>query len=329
VTQAAQVTDLGRAAALLREPGGPVVVACHVNPDGDALGAALAISLGLEAMGTPAPLTFGTSDIGTSVPRNLGFLPLAGHLHDPAELIAGPPPAVLITTDTGSVDRLGPAAALVARAEHVLVVDHHASNTLFGTEHLIDVTAASTTVLAGQLLDELGVTWTRDIATCLYAGLVTDSGSFRFQATTPDVHRLAARLLECGVDHVGIGRALFDTTPYTAVTLLGQVMADARLEGNLVWSCVTAAQREEAGLSLADVEGAIDLIRTASESEVAAVLKGVTDTEWAVSLRSRGTVDVGAVAVSLGGGGHPYAAGYTTHGGVEAVIDGLRKALAT
>jgi phosphoesterase RecJ-like protein len=317
------MVDLTAAAERLRR-GGRVVVACHVNPDGDALGAAIAIALGLRQLGIEAPVTFGTSDGGTDLPPTLGFLPGQELFCDP-DSISGVD--VLVTTDTGSVDRLGPAARLVAEAQDVIVVDHHASNTMFGSLHVIDHEAASTTVIVMALLDELGVTLTRDIATCLYAGLVTDTGSFRYQATSAQVHRLAARLHEAGVEHVEICRALFDTAPFAAVRVLGAAMAGAQLEGDLVWGVITAAEREAAGLALADVEGAIDLIRVAIEAEVAAVLKGVSDGEWAVSLRSRGSVDVSAVAVALGGGGHRFAAGYTAHGTVADILDALRKAL--
>jgi phosphoesterase RecJ-like protein len=320
--------DARRAAELLRTAG-RVVVACHVNPDGDALGAALAISLGLSELGIEAPVTFGTSDGATSVPPSLSFLPGQDRIVAPEALIDTVTELdLVVTTDTGSADRLGPALDLMRRAGRVLVVDHHASNTLFGTHNLVDASAASTTAIVSVLLDELDITWTKDIATCLYAGLVTDTGSFRFEATTAEVHRLAARLHEVGVDHVEVGRLLFDTTPVSAVRVLGQAMAQAVLEPGLVWTAIPAAVREAAGLPLSALEGAIDLLRVTQEAEISAVLKGVTDTEWTVSLRSRGTADVSEVAVALGGGGHRFAAGYTAHGSADDVVAGLRAALA-
>lgn len=318
------------AAGLLRRAR-RVLVACHVDPDGDALGSALALALAVRAAGGDARVSCGTSDAGPEevrVPSTLAFLPGQELLRPAAAVLAAAPPDLLVTTDTGSVDRLGPLAPLVARVPAVLVVDHHASNTRFGTHLLLDPAAASTTVLVGQVVDALGVPLTRELATCLYAGLVTDTGQFQFSATTPAVHVLAARLLEAGVRPEDVGRALFGTVPFAAVRLQGVAVGRAVLEPGLVWTWVGAAERTAAGLALSAIEGVIDAVRVAAEAEVALVCKEVFPGRWAVSTRSRGRVDVGAACVSLGGGGHRFAAGVTLQGTRDEVVEQVRRALA-
>ena len=299
-----------QARELLIRSAGRVVVACHINPDADALGSALALGLALRAAGRDVVVSFGTDDAVWHVPEALGFLPGHDLLADPDSVLAGPEPSVVVTTDTGSADRLGPLSALLDRAGDVLVIDHHATNTRFGSVNVIDVGAAATTVVVAALVHGL-VELDADIATCIYAGLVTDTGSFRFSATTPAVHRLAAELLDAGADPVRIGQELFDTATFPAVRLLGIAVERARLEDGLVWTWIGFEERTELGLPIASIEGVIDVIRTTSEVDVAVVCKGVADQQWSVSMRSRGATDVGAIAVALGGGGHRLAAGFT------------------
>jgi len=215
------------------------------------------------------------------------------------------------------------------------VVDHHASNTRYGTANLVDPSAAATAVLVAELVDRLGVELTAEVAAPLYTGLVTDTGSFKYAATTPSVHALAGRLLATGIRHDLISRDIWDTAPFAYVQLLGEVAARAVLERcavgglGLVWTRVDARDLERHGLGLADVEGVIDVLRTAREAEVAVVLKhDPVDGRIKVSARSKGAVDVGAMCTALGGGGHRFAAGFTASGSAEQALDTVRLALA-
>lgn len=309
-----------------------VVLLCHVAPDGDALGALLALGRGLRSRGADVVCSWGTGpDEPFGVPEPYTFL-------DDADLLVPPEqvpliPELLVTLDCGSADRLGALADRAAAAQHVLVVDHHPTNLRFGTVNLCDDDAAATVVLVAGLLDRLGVPLTVELAEPLYTGLVTDTGSFRYRATTPDVHELAARLLDTGLRHDLIARALWDSAPVAYVRLLGEVCARVRLEPaaagglGLAWTAVTTDDLRRAGLAVADVEGVIDVVRTAREAEVAAVLKQDGDV-IKVSTRSRGAVDVGAVCQSLGGGGHRFAAGFTSVQDADATLRGLCDALA-
>ena len=322
--------DWEQATKLLRVAD-EVVLVCHVAPDGDALGSMLALGAALRSAGTKVIASWGSEPF--EVPANYGFLP-ALDLLVPAEDVPAAP-SLLVTLDSGSVDRLGTLADRVSTADEVLVVDHHSSNTEYGTVHLVDHGAAATAVVVAELLDRLGLPVTQDEAASLYTGLVTDTGSFKHASTSPAVHELAARLLATGIRHDLISRRIWDDQPFGYVQLLGEVSARARLEPTavgglgLVWTEVHADDLERHGLGLADVEGVIDVLRTAQEAEVALVVKAdPCDGLYKVSVRSKGVVDVGAVCTALGGGGHRFAAGYTSSADLDGTLEALRVALA-
>jgi bifunctional oligoribonuclease and PAP phosphatase NrnA len=317
-----------KAVAALAGPG-EILLACHVSPDGDALGSMLALAHALRRLGVRPVPSFGEP---FAVPASLRGLPGVDLLVPPGQVPAAP--AVLVTFDTGSVDRLGSLADRAGTAAEVLVVDHHASNTGFGTLHLVDPAAAATAVLVEELVRRLGVPLDADIAACIYAGLVTDTGSFRFAGTTPATHHLAARLLATGFRHDALARELFDTHPFGWLPMAGAVLARATLEPaevgglGLVWTECRTADLAAHGLEPDQAESLIDLVRTAREAEVAVVVKELPNGDRAVSVRSKGRVDVGAACTALGGGGHRFAAGFTSKAGAEETVAALRAALA-
>lgn len=308
---------------------GRILLACHHNPDGDALGSMLAAGLGLAQLGRPAQASFPSP---FTLPEAFAALPGTELLVSPAE--ADPAPDLLVTFDAGSADRLGDLAGRIGTAGRVLVLDHHASNTRFGHLNLVDPRAAATGVLVDELLTRLGATLTAPIAECLYTAVSTDTGSFKYEATTPAVHELAARLLRTGIRQDEISRRLFDTRPFGALGLLADALSRADLlptaaaGAGLVTSYATLDDLARHGQRPEVLESLIDVVRTAAEAEVACVAKQIGPQEWAVSLRSRGTVDVSRVAVGLGGGGHRFAAGFTGHGPVEQVFAAVRERLA-
>ena len=309
---------------------GQVVLACHVGPDGDALGSMLALGLALRGRGAEVFCSWGEPEL--NVPASLAMVPGQELLVAPAELPEAP--ELLVTLDTGSLDRLGLLQAQAAAAGNVLVVDHHASNTGFGTVHLVDVRAAATAVLVAELVDRLDVPLDRDIATGIYAGLVTDTGSFKYIATTPAVHLLAARLLETGLRHDLLARALYDTNTLGYVRMLGEALTRVELDASaagglgLVWTFTKAADLGRFGVDLPQIEGMIDVVRTAQEAEVALVAKADVDGTVKVSMRSKGQIDVGSICVGLGGGGHLYAAGFTSYDDVPTTVTKVVVALA-
>ena len=307
-----------------------VALACHVGPDGDALGSMLALGLALRSLGKRVVASWGGEPF--EVPASYSFLPGLDLLVHAGRF--PPAPELLVTLDTGSPDRLGSLADRVGTAGNCIVVDHHASNTRFGTVNLVDPDAAAAVVLVTELVDRLGLPLTAELATLLYTGLITDTGVFRCSATTPSVHHLAARLLATGIRHDEITRTIYDTAPFVYVRLLGAVCERAELEVDavgglgLLWSTVPADDLVAAKLGLADVEGVIDVLRTAQEAEVAVVLKGdPVEGGWKVSLRSKGAVDVGRICTALGGGGHRFAAGFSSDEQPAEVLSRLREDL--
>ncbi|GAA2867105.1 DHH family phosphoesterase [Nonomuraea rubra] len=300
-----------------------VALACHVNPDGDALGSMLAVAFVLRSMGKRVVASFG--DRHFAVPRLLGFLPGQEMLVPPEEYPAAP--ELMIVFDCSTFERVGLLGANAASAREVIVVDHHPSNTGFGTLDLIDANAAATAMLAEQLVYRLGGRLDRDIAICLYAGLVTDTGSFRYSSTTPAVHQMAARLVATGLRTDEIARELWDRSPFGYLKVLAHALERVTLEGGLVWTYVSRVDRAAYGLPYSELEGIIDIVRRADEAEVAVVLKEDDHGDWQVSTRSKGTVDVAAVCAALGGGGHHNAAGYTSYETVEETMAKFRREL--
>lgn len=244
-----------------------------------------------------------------------------------------PAPDLVLCFDAASESRLGELLDRLDRAGNSVVLDHHASNTWFGAVHLVDPSAAATSVVAEELLDRLGVPLDAAIAECLYVALSTDTGSFRFAATTPAVHEMAARLLATGIDPGAISRRIFDTRPFGAIRLYGDVLGRARLEPasasglGLVWTYATLDDLARHDQRPYVLEPLIDSVRCAAEADVSCLVKQVAAGEWAVSMRSKGAVDVSQVAVALGGGGHRFAAGFTGHGTADEVVDRIREQL--
>jgi bifunctional oligoribonuclease and PAP phosphatase NrnA len=324
-----------------------ICLACHVRPDGDALGSMLAVAHALRAVGPvkgdgevgggrpPAPrrvvASFG--DLPFEIPRILRFLPGTDLLIPPDAFPERP--QVMVTFDAASADRLGVLQASASAADELIVLDHHASNTRFGSVNLIDQAAAATAVLAFDLIGRLGVDISRDIALDLYAGLVTDTGSFRYSNTSARVHELAALLLRAGIEPGVVAHELWDRSPFGFLSLLGATLGRARLEPTaaaghgLVWTTVTHDDRAAHGLPFEVAESVIDVVRRTDEADVAVVLKEDDDGCWQVSARSKGAVDVGRACVALGGGGHRLAAGFTARGTAAEVIATLRNQLAT
>lgn len=301
-----------------------VAVVCHVHPDADTIGAGLALATVLERDGKDVQVSFAAPE---RLPQSLASLP-GGHL-----LVA---PAALrrevdlaVTVDSPSVDRLGDLGDLADPVREVLVIDHHASNQLFGTANFVDAAADSTTMLVADLLDAWGRPIDADVAHCLYAGLATDTGSFRWASAR--AHRLAARLLETGVDNAAISRVLMDTHPYAWLPMLSRVLASAVLEPDaaggrgLVYAVVD--HRECAAARAEEIESIVDIVRTTAQAEVAAVFKEVEPQRWSVSMRAKSAVDLSVVAAGFGGGGHKLAAGYTAIGSAAEVTAALCAAL--
>lgn len=301
-----------------------VALACHVNPDGDALGSLLALSLGLRALGKKTYASWSAPSV--ELPAQYSFLPGAEALVPVAEV---PASEVFVALDCGAADRLGDLEAMATAAPVLVNVDHHDGNPNFGKFNLVVPTASSTAEIMLRLLEDLGVTIDRAIATCLYTGIVTDTGRFQYANSTPDTLRIAADLLEHGVPHSDIAQEVFESSPFAYMKLVGRVLDRATLhdDARLVYSWITLDDLSETGVAREETDTLIDLVRSTRAAEVAAMFKEQDDGTWRVSLRSKGP-SVGAIARARGGGGHERAAGFTARDMTET-IDEIRRALTT
>jgi phosphoesterase RecJ-like protein len=319
------MTDpLDQAAGVLSEAQ-DVTLICHVNPDADALGSMLGLANYLAGQGVK--VTAAVPNPPGDLPRWVEVLPGLEHLVPMGEVPGKP--KILVTLDAADVRRLDGLGHLVERAETVVCIDHHRTNPGFGTINLIDAGAAATAEIVFRLIERMGGELATDVAACLYAGLVSDTGRFQYESASPEVLRIAARLRELPFDHVRLALALYADASVPYLRLLGAILGRVRHvpEANLVWIYLTRKDLDASGVPIQETDELIDILRTAREADVAAVLKEQRDGRFKVSLRSRGDTDVAAIAEAFGGGGHRLAAGYTASKELEDSVRALTDAL--
>ncbi len=315
--------ELDRAAAAVRHAD-QIALACHVTPDGDALGSMLGLFHVLRAAGRHVVASFPSPFIVAPHYRELPGLDL---LTKPEDFPAAP--ELMLTFDCGSLDRLGDLMPAATAARELAVIDHHISNDRYGTINVIEADAAASGWVVHRLVDALGLPLNRDAAVCLYAAIVCDTGRFQYDTTTPEVFDLARRLTEFDVPVARLSRALFEEHRFAYLRLLGEALAEAELvhDQRFVWTAVTQAMLARHDVTLDEVEGLIDILRRTAEAEVTCVLKEEADGTIRVSLRSLGEVDVRRIAEGHGGGGHRFAAGFTSHDDIPATVAAIRAAL--
>jgi phosphoesterase RecJ-like protein len=324
-TEEARVGDRvdARGAANVLAAARSVSILCHIHPDADTIGAGLALALVLDRAGVDVQVSFAGP---SGLPESLRTLPGCDLLVKPDDV--RPDADLVVTVDVPSANRLGSLAQLITPERAVLVIDHHTSNHLLGSLNYVEPQADSTTMLVAEILDAWGKHIDPDVASCLYAGLTTDTGSFRW--ATPRALRLAARLVELGANNVAISRELLDTHPFVWLPLLSRVLSTAQLvpeaAGGRGLVFVIVGHDDWVASRSEEVESIVDIVRTTQEAEVAAVFKEIGPRHWSVSMRAK-SVDLACVAMGFGGGGHRLAAGYSASGPVDDVVAALLRAL--
>ena len=320
-----RITDQFAKAAEALSAATSVALACHVNPDADALGSMLGLSNHLRAMGKETVCSFPNDPF--EPPRWASMLPGTEALVPPSAFPDDPP--VMVTCDVASLDRLASLGGAAVRAKTLIWIDHHVTNDGLGTIPIVDPSASSTCELVWRLVKELGGEIQIETAMCLYAGLVTDTGRFQYEAVKPDTLRLAAELREFPFEHTRLVQALYEDNGVAYLGLLGIALGRVRVEpeADLVWTYLTRADLEASDVHPGETDDLIDVVRTAREADVAAVIKQQRDGRFKVSLRSRGGHDVAAAASRFGGGGHRLASGYTSSQGLVATVESLKGAL--
>ena len=301
-----------------------VALACHVNPDGDALGSMLGMLHVLRGAGIKAVASFPSPFQTAPHYRDLPGLDL---LSDPADFPTDA--SVMVTFDCGSISRLGDLEPAAKGAHELIVIDHHISNDRYGSINLIEPTAAASGVVVQRLVDAMGLPLCRDAAVCLYAALICDTGRFQYETTTTEVFDLARRLTEFEIPVQSLSRSLFEEHRFAYLQLLGEALGNAHLvrEQKFVWTAITQDMLKRHDVTLDEVEGLIDILRRAEEAEVTCVLKEEEDGTVRASLRSLGDVDVRRVAEAHGGGGHRFAAGFTSDLDIPTLIARISAAL--
>lgn len=294
-----------------------IALACHVGPDGDALGSMLGLAVAASNAGKEVVASFGSPFI---VPPSLSFLP-GDHLVPPKEFPDAP--ELMVALDAGSADRLGELGSNVSDAGVVVVIDHHVTNEGFGDIAVVDPDAAATGELVYRILDRLEWAVTPEVAQCLHTALVTDTGRFSYANTRPETLRIAAELVEAGAVPSEISRHVYEEEPFGYLKAVAVAMGRAALDPDLrvVSTSITDEDLKTAGIDWGDTENLIDLLRLAVEADTAVLAKVHEDGRVKVSMRSRGDTDVGGLAAAMGGGGHRLAAGFTVEDDVEAVLE--------
>ena len=317
-------TDLQAVVAALREHDRFLVVT-HENPDGDALGSLLATTLTLRELGKDVEMYLGGSG---ALPREYAFMHLDGlrrSLPDDLER------RVLVAVDCAKADRMGPDPEPVERASLVLNIDHHHDNTRFGDVNLIVADASSTGEVLRDLIRELDVELTPELAEPLYIALVTDTGRFQYTNTTPKSLRLAAELVEAGADVHAVFQQVYESVEFAKLKLLARALDRAEVleGGRIVVSHLLRADFVEAGASEPYSEGIIDYLRAVEGAELAVLVREqLTQKAQAYkgSLRSSiDELDVSAIARRFGGGGHRQAAGFSTDLPLEQIVEHIRE----
>jgi bifunctional oligoribonuclease and PAP phosphatase NrnA len=305
------LSDAERVGAELRTRDRFLLTA-HEGPDGDALGSLLGMHHLLTQLGKDSVMFLAAKEF--PLPIEYRFLPLEEVFHEaPADMAD----RTVVFLDCGNVDRM-PVDFLTAGDNFTINIDHHHDNTRFGHVNLVDVDASSTAEIVYGLAQLLGAEVTQEMASALYVGLITDTGKFMYENTNAHTHRVAAELIEAGVNVDDTYRRLYEHVPLEKVRLVSRALEaiQRHCDGRLVLTYITAADYEATGAGEEMTEGVIDHLRSIEGSKVAAVIRDLGDRGRAarkVSLRSsEGDVDVSAIARKRGGGGHKRAAGFST-----------------
>jgi bifunctional oligoribonuclease and PAP phosphatase NrnA len=306
-----------------------LLLTTHENPDGDALGSLRAMHEILEQLGKDSLMFMSPDEF--PLPWEYRDMEFEG-------LIGVPPEDVdertVVFLDCGNIDRM-PVDFLQRDGVHIVNIDHHHDNTRFGTVNLVVPTASCTAEIVWNLSKELGAEITPQIADALYVALVTDTGRFSYENTTPESHVMAAELIEAGVNPHVVYRRLYEDLPFRRLELLQRALASVERydDGAITICCLTRQDYQETGGLETDSEGIVDHMRSVEGTKVAVLVRDLLAEDRIgarkVSLRATdGTVDVSRIAREMGGGGHPQAAGFTTQLPYDQLVEKLRHEVA-
>ena len=301
---------------------GSVFITGHVNPDGDALGAAFSLKLFLDSKNILADVNF---DITTKLPSNLNHLPydlISENYQDNYD--------TAFVFDCGNSSRLGKFEQLVLGSKNIIVVDHHVDPS-FGDVQIIDSHAASTTQVLFRQFKNENIEISKDMANCLLTGLITDTGRFQYSNTTSEVFNIASELLDAGANLSEISENIYGSIEFNALTLQSKVIERIVLKEEISFAHSIVFQNDYSDYQVEpeETDFLIDVVRLVKESNVALLLKEQKDGSFKGSLRSRGDVNVQKIASIFDGGGHIAASGFSSDESTEEILkkieDEIRK----
>lgn len=301
------------AAALKRAES--VLVCGHVMPDGDSLGSVLALGLTLESMGKK--VTMAGPDPSPTI---YDFLPGLDKYR------VGLPPDggfdTLVILDCSVPERLGPGfQELLSGETDIIILDHHASSSCFGKYRYVDPAASAVGEIIYDLIIEMGLEINRDVAICLYTAIVTDTGSFQYDSTTPGTLRRVANLMEIGVPAAQINVRIYEEKPKVVFQLLCSALSTLTTSscGKVSWMTVTRETIKSSGAEDEHTEGLVNYAKSIRGVEVGMLFREVEEGIYKISFRSKDAVDVNRLAALFGGGGHPHASGCTVQGALDEI----------
>ena len=298
-----------------------ILITSHENPDGDALGSMLSLGLGLKKIGKE--VTFYNKD---GVPEILDFLPHSEHIVSSLSSVSGPFD-IAFTLDCTATSRAGIEFEEYAKSENcknVVIVDHHETTGSDADLHLLDQNASSTGIIIYRILNSLDIELDKSIAENIYTTIVSDTGSFSYSNTNSDTLRIAAELVDIGVEPSHISQALYENEPLRKLELFKLVIPTLEITEDKIIASIFVDKKmfHETATTRQDTEGMVNIPRSIKGVDVAMLFREEgqdSDPEWKVSLRSKGRVNVAKIAEGFGGGGHAGAAGCSLKGSIQEV----------
>jgi phosphoesterase RecJ-like protein len=299
-----------------------ILVVTHAHPDGDAIGSLIAMGLSLEALNKKITLY-----CESLIPAVYRFLP---EVHRVVKKVGHLNYDLAVVLDCGDLSRVGQAVSFVKQIPVIVNIDHHITNTRFGHLQLIDTSACATAEIVYRLIKQMGLSFSRSVATSIYTGILADTGSFRFSNTNRAAFAICQEMVEIGVDPHNIAQHVYGTYSLSRIKLLNLALDSIELSENGKLSIMTLTKKmfDETHTQPEDVDGLINYAQRIEDVEVAALIQehhngnenSITANRFHVSLRSDGAVDVAAIAAMFGGGGHSSAAGFS----IEATLSNIK-----
>ncbi|WP_433983673.1 bifunctional oligoribonuclease/PAP phosphatase NrnA [Tunturiibacter empetritectus] len=300
------------------------LLASHTRPDGDAIGSVLALAEVLDQLGCQADVVF-----ADPIPSSYSTLPNIGRIHhtpsandvDPT----GTTPAILL-----ECDGIGRTGLLGLEGRTLINIDHHASGRPFASVNWIDEHACAVAAMVYHIAVAANVEITPSMATCLYAGILSDTGTFTYSSTTADTFAMVHHLAACGANPSRIARDIYLSNPASKIRLLGIALSNLQCDDDLAWTWVTSEDMDRIGAIAEDCEGVVNYLISIAGVESAVFLREVANADqFRLSIRSKGETDVARIAERFGGGGHRNASGCTLDGPLPVALERILTQLRT